>query len=156
MDHTRFVELMRALHTHDVEYVLFGAAAMGMHGVVRATEDVDLFLRPAIDNVDRLKRAFRLVWNDPCIDEISAEELVGDYPALRYGPPDDALYVDVVTRLGEAFGYDDLECDVIHLGEIPVRTASVRTLVRMKRDTVRAKDRLDVEALRERFGEGIE
>ena len=39
--------------------MLIGAAAMGFHGVVRATEDLDLFIRATAENVERLKRAFR-------------------------------------------------------------------------------------------------
>ena len=44
-----------------VLFVLIGAAAMGFHGIVRATEDLDLVIRATADNVERLKRAFRQV-----------------------------------------------------------------------------------------------
>lgn len=55
---------------------------------VRATEDLDLFIRATAANVERLKRGFRLVHdNDPNIDDISADDLLGEYPAVRYCPP---------------------------------------------------------------------
>jgi hypothetical protein len=60
---------------------------------------------PTEDNVARLKSALHEVFGDPSIDEISAEDLLGDYPAVY----------------------------------------------RMKKDTVRLKDRADAELLRERF-----
>jgi predicted nucleotidyltransferase len=35
-------EVLRASESAGLEYVLIGATAMGFHGVVRATEDLDL------------------------------------------------------------------------------------------------------------------
>ena len=85
--------LLSALQRHNVEYALVGAAALGVHGLVRATEDIDLFVRPEPANVASLKAALRDVWNDPAIDEISAADLAGDYPTVRYGTPDEDMVV---------------------------------------------------------------
>jgi hypothetical protein len=52
-----FVALMKALQRHDVEYLLVGGMAINLHGLVRATEDIDLFVRPTPDNIGRLKAA---------------------------------------------------------------------------------------------------
>ncbi len=62
MDFDKFLEVLRALAHEGVDYVLVGAVALGIHGLVRATEDVDLFIRPDGENVERLKRALRSVW----------------------------------------------------------------------------------------------
>jgi acylphosphatase len=68
-----------------VEYILIGAAAMGVHGVIRATEDLDIFLRADRENVERLRRALHVAYGaDSNIDEISADDFLGDYPAVRY------------------------------------------------------------------------
>ena len=49
---------------------------------VRATEDLDFFIRATAENVERLKRAFQQVYSDdPNIDDISADDLLGEYPA---------------------------------------------------------------------------
>lgn len=37
------MRVLRAFEAADLECVLIGAAAMGFHGLVRATEDFDLF-----------------------------------------------------------------------------------------------------------------
>jgi hypothetical protein len=95
--------LLRALAEHDVEYVLVGGVAVNFHGILRATEDVDLFVRPEPDNVARLRAALHSVFSDECIDEIVAEDLAGAYPTIRYGPPDADFMVDILGRLGEAF-----------------------------------------------------
>lgn len=152
MDRDEILEILRAFEDVGLEYVLIGATAMGIHGLVRATEDVDLFIRATPENVERLKRAFRAVYaNDPNIDEIDAKDLLGDYPALRYFPPSGDLYFDVMTRMGEAASFDTVEAEVKELEGIRVSVASPRALYEMKRSTVRPLDRRDAEALRRHF-----
>src|SRR5579864_5463705 len=45
VDRDELVRVLRAFEAAGLEYVLIGATAMGFHGLVRATEDVDLFIR---------------------------------------------------------------------------------------------------------------
>lgn len=151
MDTDTLQAVLRALHVEAVDYVLVGGAAMNLHGVVRATEDADLFVRPTRDNVAALKRALRRVFQDEAIEEISADDLLGDYPAVRYYPPRGELFLDVLTRLGEAFRFEDLVAEEIVVDGVPIRLATPATLFAMKRDTVRAVDRLDAERLAELF-----
>ena len=47
------IRVLRAFEATGLEYVLIGATAMGFHGLVRATEDVDLFIRATPENVER-------------------------------------------------------------------------------------------------------
>jgi acylphosphatase len=135
-----------------LEYVLIGAAAMGVHGIVRATEDLDVFVRGTPENVARLQRALRKVYgSDPNIDQISAQDLLGEYPAIRYYPPSGDLYFDVMTRLGTAASYETVEVEEKEIAGVRVRVASPRALYLLKRDTVRAIDRQDATALARAF-----
>lgn len=98
MDRGELVGLLRALEAAAVDYVLIGAAAMGFHGVVRATEDVDVLVRAAPENIERLRAALRAAFSgDPEIADIRTDDLLGDYPAVRYYPPTGDLYLDVMT-----------------------------------------------------------
>ena len=54
-------------------------------------------------------------------------------------------------KLGEAFGYEDLEVQRLPFEELFISVASPASLYKMKRDTVRLKDRADAELLKERF-----
>ncbi|HVR40546.1 MAG TPA: hypothetical protein VMU84_15730 [Thermoanaerobaculia bacterium] len=152
MDFDKVLALIKAMNAEGVEYITFGAIALNAHGIVRATTDADFFIKPTADNVDRLKRAIRQVWDDPHVDEISADDLAGDYPSVMYGPPDEEFGIDFVSRLGTAFSYDDLAWQVIEIAGVPTRVVTARTLYDMKRDTVRGKDKLDAQWLREQFG----
>ena len=151
MDRDEIFRVLKAFEASGLEYVLIGAAAMGLHGLVRATEDIDLFIRATPDNVERLRIALRAAYDDPNIDEISTADLLGEYPALRYYPPSGDLYFDVMTRLGEMASFDTVEAETKTVQGIRVPVATPMALYRLKRSTVRAKDREDAAALRVRF-----
>ena len=151
IDLDRFLVLLRALNREGVEYVVVGAVALGLHGLARATEDVDLFVRPTPDNVAGLKRALSAVWPDPDIETIDAGHLAGEYPVVRYGPPDGAFTLDILSRLGDRFAFDDIEAVTVELEGEPVPVATPRMLYVMKRDTVRPLDHADAAALRRTF-----
>jgi hypothetical protein len=143
--------LIAALETRGVRYAIFGAVAMNLHGLVRVTEDLDLFVAPESANIERLRQALHDVFSDPDIDQITAADLLGDYPSVRYAPPQASFYLDILTRLGTAFRFADLEIERVPFDGLTATVVSPRTLYRMKKDTVRLKDRADAEMLRRQF-----
>jgi Nucleotidyl transferase AbiEii toxin, Type IV TA system len=152
MEPDELLRVLKAFENAGLEYVLIGATAMGFHGVVRATEDVDLFIRASEDNIERLRSALRNVYgDDPNVSEIRNEDLMGEYPAVRYYPPDGSLYLDILTRLGEAASYDTVDAEVKDIAGIRVRVATPAALYELKKGTLRPLDRQDAAALRERF-----
>jgi hypothetical protein len=54
--------------------------------------------------------------------------MLGDYPSFQYNPPDATIWIDVVSRLGEAFSYADLPATVVEIDgvSIPVVTLQRR------------------------------
>jgi hypothetical protein len=70
---------------------------------------------------------------------------------VRYVPQEGTLYLDILTRLGEAATYESVESQVIRWESINVPVATPGALYRLKRDTLRPLDRQDAAALRERF-----
>ena len=71
---------------------------------------------------------------------------------IEYSPPHGRYSMDILSRLGEAFRYETIECEDVILDGIRVRVATPRMLYRMKKDTVRPQDRLDAETIRRQFG----
>ena len=128
-----------------------GGVAVGLHGFERATNDIDLFVRATPQNVGRLRAALRSVFDDSAIDEITAEDLAGEYPTIRYGPPEADYFIDILGRWETEIGFDDLEFESLDVSGVNVRLATPRTLYRMKRDTVRPIDRVDAAVLKEAF-----
>jgi hypothetical protein len=152
VDRDEIIRVLRAFEASGLEYVLIGAAAMGFHGLVRATEDLDLVIRATPENVERLRAALRQTYqDDPDIDEISADDLLGDYPAIRYYPPTGDVYFDVLTRLGDAERFETVEAEIREIEGARVWVATPAALYRLKKGTVRPIDHQDAAALRERF-----
>ena len=152
MDRDEIMRVLRAFEAAGLEYVLIGAAAMGFHGLVRATEGLDLFIRATAENIEKLRAAFRAVYEgDPHINDISAADLLGEYPSVRYVPPSGNLYFDVMTRLGEVASFETIEAEVKEEDGTHIRVATPAALYRMKKGTIRAQDQVDAAALRERF-----
>lgn len=146
------MRVLRAFETAGLEYVLIGAAAMGFHGLVRATEDLDLFIRATPENIEKLRTALRAACDgDPHISDISATDLLGEYPAVRYYPPTGDLYFDVLTRLREVARFETVDAEVKEVDGTQVRVATPAALYRLKKGTVRLQDQVDAAALRERF-----
>jgi hypothetical protein len=153
MDLNEAKRILAAFERENVEYVLVGSMAMAAQGLVRATRDLDFLVSPEPGNVARLKRALKSLYDDdPELDQISAAELAGDYPAVEYVPPHGRYSIDILTRLGEAFRYETLEFEELLLDGIRIRVATPTMLYRMKKDTVRPQDRLDAETIRREFG----
>jgi hypothetical protein len=48
-----FLDLLRAMEAEKAEYVVVGAHALAVHGIPRATGDMDIFVRPSSDNAVR-------------------------------------------------------------------------------------------------------
>ena len=146
--------ILAALVDEGVDFVVIGSMAMAAQGLPRATQDLDLFVAPEIENLEALKRALGSLFDDPSIEEIDPEELAGAYPAVQYVPPHGRYSLDFVTRLGEAFGWDDLAAgsEEVAFEGVTVRVATPGMLYRMKKDTIRPQDRADAARLREAFG----
>jgi hypothetical protein len=153
VDRDEMLRVLQAFEAEGLEYILIGAAAMGIHGLVRATEDLDLLVRATAENIERLRRALRAVYqDDPNIEQISTDDLLGEYPAVRYYPPTGDLYFDILTSLGEAARYENVEFETKEVAGRRAIVATPRALYQLKKDTARPLDRQDAAAIRERFG----
>ena len=154
MDFDVLKRVLAALETRGVRYAIFGAVALNIHGLARSTEDLDLFVEPEASNIERLRLALHDAIDDPDIDGITATDLLGDYPAVQYVPPSGAFRIDILTRLGDVYRFSDLETERVVYEDLNLTVVTPRMLYRMKRDTVRPKDKIDAAALRLRFDVG--
>jgi predicted nucleotidyltransferase len=152
MDYDKTREVLAALEREGVRYVIIGGVALNLQGLARATEDLDIFIEPDVGNIASLRTALASVFEDPHVDEITTEDLLGDYPAVQYIPPEGSFFIDILTRLGEAFSFDDLESERIDFDGLEVSVVTPETLYRMKKGTVRLRDQGDAERIRKKFG----
>lgn len=144
----RFLDIMRALSEEKADYVLIGGFAVILHGLSRLTVDIDIFIKPEENNLERVKKALRRVFpEDDSIDSLSIQDL-RDYAVVRFGTEDD-FYIDLIAGIGEMFRFEDLEWEVREVEGALVRIATPETLFRMKKDTIRPEDQRDARFLAE-------
>jgi len=143
----RFIRMFEALGKENVRYILIGGFAVILYGMQRLTRDIDIFVETDPDNIENLRKALEAVYRDESIEEITFGELE-KYSVIRYVAPD-SFCVDIISRLGEAVSYKDLDFKKIDLGGIEVRVATPETLLRLKRDTIRPEDKMDAAFLEE-------
>ena len=141
----RFLEVIKALNEEEVEYILIGGYAVVLHGFSRATQDIDLFINPNEENIERLKSALMKHFSDDSIEEITLSELQ-NYPVIRYGT-DHGFYIDIIVKIGDAFTYNDIEYEIKEIENVGIRTATASTLYKLKCNTNREIDQLDIKFL---------
>ena len=150
IDPHKVLEVVQAFQREGVDYKLFGGVAVSFHGAARATEDADFYVDPSPENVARIKRALRSIWDDPTIEQIRDDDMIGDYPSICYNPPDVDYWFDLVSRV-DAFAYNDLPVKIMDVKGVQVPAATIQTLYDMKKNTDRYKDKIDAAAMREMF-----
>lgn len=145
----KVLKVIDSLNKHKVEYIIIGGYAVILHGFLRATEDIDIIVKMTESNITKLQTALNVIYNDNEINEITFEEL-NNYPVIRYGTADN-FYIDIISRIGEAFSYDNIGIVSKEIESIQIKFASAASLYEMKKNTYREKDKLDILFLKEKL-----
>jgi hypothetical protein len=130
------------LQKHQVKYVLIGARACGLHGLVRATQDVDLLVEPSADNLQRVIDALSEL-PDGAARQLTVKDLQENV-VVKIA---DAVEVDIAKQAW-TLNYEEAIRDALTLDVDGVRIvyASLDALIKSK-STYRDQDRVDRERL---------
>lgn len=141
-----------------MDFLVIGGVAVGYHGHVRATKDVDVVPNPDPENLKRLANVLR---------ELGAEvEGSEDFAAGELPDPLDSSALDLggnwvlSTRLGrldimqwigDAPLWSQLAPDAIEdrIADLPIKIVSFEDLVKLKELAGRPEDLSDLQRLRE-------
>lgn len=142
-----FFDMLSALSGEGVEYLVVGAYALAAHGLPRATGDLDVWVRPTVDNAERVLRALRS-FGAPLLD-LTRDDL------LR---PDTVFQIGVApTRIDLLTGVSGLTFDEawpsrisVTLEGLPVPVIGFDELLRNKEASGRPQDLADAAWLRSR------
>lgn len=148
----RFLDILKVLGRHEVEYILVGGIAAVLEGAPIATFDLDIVPDPAPDNRGRLLSA---------LQELNARYLD---PAGRHILPDEAKLttlrlhqlvtdagpLDVLATIGKGLAYQDLEDRTrdYEVGGLRVRCLTLDAIIESKEQAGRDKDRAALPILR--------
>ena len=95
MLHRDFRELLSAFSDAEVEYLLVGPYALAAHGLARATNDLDLWVRPSPENARRVHGAL-LAFGAPA-DRFSIQDFVQPDKVVQLGVP--PVRIDILTSI---------------------------------------------------------
>ena len=142
-----WVDLLAALQAEGARFLVVGAHALAVHGVTRATQDIDVWVDPSDENAERVWRAL-LAFGAPLAElGIGLDDLTRPETVIQIGLPPNR--VDILTSITGVSEFADawrdrLDSDV---DRMVMPFLGRETLIRNKRSTGRLKDLADVEAL---------
>jgi len=153
-----YLDLFAALKKFDVDYLLIGGLAVSLHGVERATMDVDITVAMQPENLESLLQLAKALQLTP-VAPVPLESLT-NLPLLRQWHTEknmlafalrtpDLAGVTIGILLFPPLDFHEMHTRAVqfNLGEVTVAVACVDDLIAMKRATARPIDLSDIEHL---------
>ncbi|RLS51426.1 MAG: hypothetical protein DWH91_19220 [Planctomycetota bacterium] len=139
-----FCDMLCAFNDAGVEYLVVGAYALATHGLVRATGDIDLWVRPTASNAERVISALRK-FGAP-LGDLTEEDLCAPDIVFQIGLP--PRRIDLLTSIASV-EFDEAwkTRRQTTVSEIPFSVLGRAMLLKNKRSTGRTKDAADAEWL---------
>jgi len=139
-----FDEFIGSLNAHGVEFLVVGAYALAFHGAPRFTGDLYVFVRPTLENAERVLGAVRS-FGFP-VEELRPEDLTDPRRVLEMGV--EPVQIHVMTAIS-GVSWDDAwrTREQGACGDQPVAFLGREAFLRNKRAAGRPKDLADIDAL---------
>jgi len=140
-----FRDLLAEFNAHKVDFLVVGAHALAAHGHVRATEDLDLWIRPTRENAQNVIAAlvaFGAPLHDLTVDDLST-------PGLIFQIGVEPVRIDILTVI-DGVDFDAAWRDrmISSFADQPVAVISEMHLIENKLAAARPQDLADVERVR--------
>jgi Nucleotidyl transferase of unknown function (DUF2204) len=142
-----FKDLLSELNAHAVEFLVIGSHALAAHGHVRATKDIDVWVRAEPDNATRVIAALK-AFGAP-----TNEVTEGDFasPGITFQIGVEPVRIDIITDVDGITFQPAWENRVsAEYGGEPVFVISRYDLIANKLAAGRPQDLADVAALKRR------
>lgn len=141
-----FQDFIEALNKHNVEYILVGGYAVILHGYIRSTADMDIWVNKTEENYIQLTKAFA-TFNMPVFDMSLKAFLGNKFDVWSFGIEPNRI--DIITNLkGVVFKEAFQNAKIFNIESCPVRYIHLNHLIQAKEAAGRYKDKDDIEQLR--------
>jgi hypothetical protein len=139
-----FKEFLKSLNSNGVEYLLIGGYAVAIHGHVRATNDIDVWVKISPENAARIQRALCEFGFASALS--NGDRFLTPNNVVRMGVP--PIRIAILTSIsGVEFEPCYREKEMIQIEEVMVPVISLARLRENKAATGRQKDLADLESL---------
>lgn len=141
-----FRDMLTCLLDAGVEFVIVGGYAVAHHGHVRATKDIDVFIRPSAANAARVMRAMATFGAPVAALGVKEADFSTEGKVIQLGVP--PLRIDLLTALsGIDFETASRAPGTLDVDGRVVGVIGLEALLKNKRAAARAQDLADVAIL---------
>ena len=141
---SRLATVSGLLNAAGVKYIVVGAFALALHGVVRATKDIDILIEATLDNARRALKALEGLPGRIARELDPAEVVTKPITIIGDDPRVDLLTLAWSVRYADAVP----RAEKVEVDGVEIPYADIDTLIRTKQ-TDRFQDKADVENLEE-------
>jgi predicted nucleotidyltransferase len=136
-------KLLRLLKENKAVFVIIGAMALPVYGYARATLDIDLFVKPDLDNIKRVMNALKGFGYD--LMDLAAEDFLKNKILIRQYTVEADIHSFV-----KGISFDEVWENKIKakFGKTEVYFPSLDDMIKMKKAAGRAIDKEDLKYLR--------
>ena len=141
---SNYLDMLKCLNKAGVDYIMVGGWAVNLHGYVRATVDLDIWILADHENARRVYAALG-EFGAP-LAGITPDDFAADGTIFQIGVA--PCRIDVINKI-DGVGYADASPRAIRkvIDGVPVRIISREDLIANKRASGRTKDLADAEIL---------
>jgi len=152
-----YEEIFREFQKQKVKYVLVGGLAVNLLGAMRTTADMDILVEMSDDNLKKIVQILKAQGYrvkqpiDPLriADKSTRENWIKKkhMKAFNFYKDEGLKEVDIISE--SPVTYEKARNDIVRIkmGDLTVPVISISKLVKMKQNTGRAVDKLDIEEL---------
>ena len=140
-----FVDFIELLNAHQVEYMIVGAHALAFHGQPRHTGDLDIWIKPSIENADKMVEVLKDFGFGSL--RLAQKDFVKENHVTQLGHP--PLRIDILNSIS-GVDFDDAYKGKIdaEVDELKISYINITDFIANKKASGRAKDLGDIEALK--------
>ena len=142
------ISLLAAFQKFEVKYIIVGGFTTNYHGYMRATGDIDFWIKDDLENRKKIIEAFDYI-KFGRFEELLSVPLIPGYCDIYIS---NGIYADLLDSI-HGFGQDDFDrcysdSQLIELKDVELRFLSYPDHLHSKSQSNRLKDQLDVQELK--------
>ncbi len=138
-----FLEFLELLEKHKVDFLLVGGYAVVLHGYIRSTGDMDLWVERTDENYQKLKKVYQ-DFSAP----IFPEEQFSNHKFNVWGIGVEPSKIEILTQVdGLLFGESYAKRKYFKVDELQIPYIDFDDLLKNKQASGRYKDLADIEQL---------
>ena len=140
-----FIDFIELLNIHNVEYMVVGAHALAFHGRPRHTGDLDIWIKPSIENAGKMVNVLKDFGFESL--QLTKEDFLKENYVTQLGYP--PLRIDILNAIS-GVNFDEAYAGRI-IGQeedLTISFINIQDFIANKMATGRAKDLGDIDLLK--------